>query len=268
MSSRRPHTAGWDVGERPAVPMPYITLPPYQPVHSHQRHEDGGFSSTRVGKNSERARVAAAPAAAAAAGGVPQVRHARAPRPPAAPGQRLGVQAALGHARLPHRRRARIKTGGARPPLEAGDAATAADDRRRRGQPSGGGRGRDEAGVPARGRARGARRRQAVLHGVLQGAGAAQEHDAARERERADGRPRHLRVQPEHPPDAVPAHVEVGVRGRRRGDDHSGRPTLLSRRLLRRRLRHLRLDVRDLRDAHAPARPGAPRHRARGDRVR
>ena len=56
MSSRRPHTAGWDVGERPAVPMPYITLPPYQPVHSHQRHEDGGFSSTRVGKNSERGR--------------------------------------------------------------------------------------------------------------------------------------------------------------------------------------------------------------------
>ena len=54
--SRRPHTAGWDVGERPAVPMPYITLPPYQPVHSHQRHEDGGFSSTRVGKNSERGR--------------------------------------------------------------------------------------------------------------------------------------------------------------------------------------------------------------------
>ena len=37
--------AGWDVGERPRVPMPYIVLPQYQYVKAHSRHEDGRYSS-------------------------------------------------------------------------------------------------------------------------------------------------------------------------------------------------------------------------------
>ena len=44
-SHERPKTSGWDVGERPRVPMPYIVLPQYQFVKAHSRTEDGRYSS-------------------------------------------------------------------------------------------------------------------------------------------------------------------------------------------------------------------------------
>ena len=44
-SPRSRGTNGWDIGERPRVPMPYIVLPQYQFVKAHLRHEDGRYSS-------------------------------------------------------------------------------------------------------------------------------------------------------------------------------------------------------------------------------
>ena len=38
-------SAGWDIGSRPNIPMPYIKLPNYKFVHAHARHEDGTYSS-------------------------------------------------------------------------------------------------------------------------------------------------------------------------------------------------------------------------------
>ena len=38
---------GWEVGERPKVPMPYFRLPSYQYTHAHVRRDDGEFASKK-----------------------------------------------------------------------------------------------------------------------------------------------------------------------------------------------------------------------------
>ena len=252
MSSRRPHTAGWDVGALVPNPRCRVCRGRRQPA-------------TRASANSE---VAAAPAGAAAADAYlkcdTRERHDRQRRP----GNRMGVQAARRHARLPDGRRARIKTGGARPPLEAGNATAAADVI-------------VDVAANLREEAEGGTKPAFQLEDGRAVRGGVKQFCMAYFKVLVPHKNMTLRVSvnaltgdPDifvcnrntHPTQSQ--HVEVGVRGRRRGDHHAGRSALLSRRLLRRRLRHLRLDVRDLRDAHAPARPGAPRHRARGNRVR
>ena len=263
MSSRRPHT--WDVGERPAVPMPYITLPPYQPSTAPAARTAALAARASARTPNVRA-VAAAPAAAAAAEAYlkcdTRERHDRQRRPG------NGWASKLHSGTLDYRT---VDELGLKPealdlhskPATQPPRLTIVD-----------------VAANLREEAEGGTKPAFQLEDGRAVRGGVKQFCMAYFKVLVPHKNMTLRVSvnaltgdPDifvcnrntHPTQSQ--HVEVGVRGRRRGD-HSGRPALLSRRLLRRRLRHLRLDVRDLRDAHAPARPGAPRHRARGDRVR